>query len=115
MTKQYVRPGEVTPPPQTDVVQITAPAPGDYVADIIYIPGASATGGGSGQTVAYHHIQNSPSAIWNISHNLNFYPNVTTMDSSTPPQIVEGEVEHLTRNTLRVTFTSPFGGDAYLS
>ena len=111
---QYVRPGDVPTPPQTDVVQIVAPAPGDYVADIIYIPGAGiGSGGGTAQVLAYHFIQNTPSATWNITHNLGFYPNVTTMDSS--GSICEGEIEHLSRNTLRVTFLAAFSGEAYLS
>ena len=108
---QYVRPGDVPTPPQTDVVQIIAPSPGDYVADIIYVPGAG-TGSGS-QSVAYHHMQGTTSATWNITHNLGFYPNVTTMDSS--GAICEGEIEHLSRNTLRVTFLAAFSGQAYLS
>ena len=112
---QYVRPGTQPTPPQTDVIQITAPVPGDYVADIIYVPTAGTGGGGGGgtQVVAYHHKQQSSSAVWTITHNLNFYPNVTTMDSG--GSIVEGELEHLSRNTLRVTFLAAFSGDAYLS
>ena len=111
---QYVRPGDVPTPPQTDVVQIIAPAPGDYVADIIYVPGAGiGTGGGGTQVVAYHHVQSTSSATWNIPHNLGFYPNVTTMDSS--GAICEGEIEHISRNTLRVTFLAAFSGEAFLS
>ena len=108
---QYVRPGDVPTPPQTDVVQIIAPSPGDYVADIIYVPG-SGTGGGT-QVVAHHHVQSTSSATWNITHNLGFYPNVTTMDSS--GAICEGEIEHLSRNSLRVTFLAAFSGEAFLS
>ena len=63
--------------------------------------------------IAYHFTQNTSSAVWTITHNLNFYPNVTTMDSS--GSIVEGEIEHLNRNTLRVTFLAAFSGQAYLS
>ena len=109
---QYIRPGTVPTPPQTDVVKITAAAPGDYVAEIIYVP-CSGGGGTGAQTVAYHHNQNSSSAVWTIAHNLNFYPNVTTMDSG--GSIVEGEIEHLSRNTLRVTFLAAFSGEAFLS
>jgi hypothetical protein len=65
------------------------------------------------ERVAYNHKQNSSSAVWNIAHNLNFYPNVTTMDSS--GSIVEGEIEHINRNNVRVTFLAAFSGEAYLS
>ena len=65
--------------------------------------------------IAYHHTQHTASNVWTITHNLNFYPNVTTMDSNNPPSVCEGEIEHLNRNTLRVTFLAAFSGDAYLS
>lgn len=63
--------------------------------------------------VAYHHAQGVSSSTWDIEHNLGFYPNVTTMDSS--GSIAEGEIEHLTKYRLRVTFSAPFSGNAYLS
>ena len=77
--------------------------------------GPQGTQGISGLTLAvsYHHTQGSASNVWTITHNLNFYPNVTTMDSA--GAICEGEIEHLNRNTVRVTFTSSFSGEAYLS
>lgn len=77
--------------------------------------GPQGTQGISGQQerLAYHHVQNTSSAVWTIAHNLNFYPNITTIDSS--GSIVEGEIEHLNRNTLRVTFVSAFSGEAFLS
>lgn len=65
--------------------------------------------------IAYVHTQGVSSSVWNITHNLNFYPNVTTMDSSYPPAICEGEIEYVNRNTITVTFTSAFSGTAYLS
>ena len=65
------------------------------------------------QKVAYHHVQNSASAVWTITHNLNFFPNVTTMDSS--GSLVEGEIVHTNRNTVRVTFLAAFSGEAFLS
>jgi hypothetical protein len=63
--------------------------------------------------VSYVYNQYSPSATWNITHNLNFYPNVTTMDSS--GSICEGEIDYIDSNTIRVTFLAPFSGTAYLS
>jgi len=68
---------------------------------------------GATLTVAYHHIQGSSSNTWTIPHNLNFFPNITTMDSA--GAVCEGEIQHVNRNTARVTFSSPFSGDAYLS
>lgn len=63
--------------------------------------------------VAYHHSQGTSSTEWLIQHGLGFYPNVTTMDSG--GSIVEGELEHISQYSLRVTFSAPISGDAYLS
>jgi len=65
------------------------------------------------QAVAYSYTQNSPSAIWTITHNLNFYPNITVVDSGGSQ--VEGEVSYLNPSSLVLTFTSAFSGHAYLS
>lgn len=67
---------------------------------------------GSGST-AYTHEQITPAALWTITHGLGFYPNVTVVDSAGSG--VEGEVVYLDMNSLTVTFTSAFGGFAYLS
>ena len=63
--------------------------------------------------VAYHHTQSTASATWTITHNLGWYPNVTVQDSS--GSVVEGEIAYNNSNTLTVTFTGAFSGDAYLS
>lgn len=111
---QYVRPGQQPSGNSGSVIQILQPAPGDVVEDIIYIPGFGASsGGGSSQAVSYVHNQGSASNTWTITHNLNFYPNVTIQDSG--GTIVEGEIAYTTRNTLTATFSAAFSGKAYLS
>lgn len=77
-------------------------------------------GGGSGSVssseaslFAYHHSQGAASTEWEISHGLGFYPNVTIMDSA--GSTVEGELEHFSKYSLRVTFSAPISGNAYLS
>lgn len=62
---------------------------------------------------AYHHNQGAAGTEWFVEHNLGFYPNVTTMDSA--GSTVEGELAHLSKYSLRVTFSVPISGDAYLS
>lgn len=62
---------------------------------------------------AYHHVQGASSTVWAIRHGLGFYPNVTTMDSG--GSITHGELVHETKNRLRVTFSAPISGNAYLS
>jgi hypothetical protein len=65
------------------------------------------------QPVAYTYVQNSPAVLWRIVHNLNFYPNITVIDSGGSQ--IEGEVNYLDSNSLVLTFTSAFSGHAYLS
>lgn len=61
----------------------------------------------------YHHQQVSPSAEWTITHNLGKFPSVMVVDSA--GTVVEGAVEYLDGNSLKVYFASAFGGDAYLN
>ncbi len=57
--------------------------------------------------------QGIPSATWNITHNLNKFPSVTVVDSS--KQIVIGDVIYINTNSLVITFSAPFSGEAYLN
>jgi len=68
---------------------------------------------GPDKPFAYAYTQYSPSSVWSIAHNLNFYPNVTTLDSS--GAICEGEIDYIDSNNIRVTFLAAFSGTAYLS
>lgn len=61
----------------------------------------------------YIHEQTNASDIWNVIHNLQKKPSVSTVDSS--GGVVYGHVEHLSDNELRITFKYPFSGNAYCS
>ena len=50
---------------------------------------------------------------WLINHNLYKQPSVTVVDSS--GNEVVGDVEYNNLNTLTVTFSAPFAGQAYLN
>jgi hypothetical protein len=63
--------------------------------------------------VAYHHVQGTSSATWTINHYLGWQPNVTVQDSG--GSVVEGEISYTSVNTLTVTFSGAFSGNAYLS
>ena len=63
--------------------------------------------------VAYQHTQGASSSSWVINHNLHFYPNVTVQDSA--GNIVEGEIAYTNLDSLTVTFSTAFSGEAYLS
>ena len=62
---------------------------------------------------AYTHDQMIPNLVWNITHNLGFFPNVMTFDSA-GTQII-GEVVHLDKNSMTITFSHSNAGEAYLS
>lgn len=63
--------------------------------------------------ISYVHSQNAASDIWTITHNLEFYPNVTLMDSGGSQ--VEGEITYLNNKQLQVEFSYEISGIAYLS
>ena len=63
--------------------------------------------------VSYNHVQGVASSSWVINHNLGFYPNVTVQDSA--GNIVEGEITYTTLDSITVTFSTSFSGEAYLS
>lgn len=95
---------------QPEIVQVIVTQP----PDVVISTGSGGTVNGSQPSqVAYHHVQGSSSTEWVIPHGLGFYPNVTTMDSG--GSTVEGELMHLSEYELRVTFSAPISGDAYLS
>ena len=63
--------------------------------------------------VAYVHTQGASSSSWVINHNLHFYPNVTVQDSA--GNIVEGEIAYTNLDSLTVTFSIAFSGEAFIS
>jgi hypothetical protein len=61
----------------------------------------------------YSHDQMVPAAVWTVAHNLGTEPNVTVVDST--GRQVEGFVEYLDPDTVRLTFSSGFAGKAFFS
>lgn len=58
-------------------------------------------------------IQNTPSDIWVINHNLNKYPSVNVYDSANTR--IVGEENHNNNNILTITFALPVSGKAHLN
>jgi len=56
----------------------------------------------------YHHIQSSPSRVWEAVHKLNKYPSVSIRDFD--GNEYEAEVKHLGKNNTLLTFSVPFAG-----
>src|SRR4051794_35319013 len=93
--------------PDTQIQQIGAnPGQGLVWNGSAWVPGAVTP-------ATYVFTQGSPSASWTITHNLGYYPAVTVVDSS--GNEVEGSVQYLSINQVRVTFSAAFSGSAYLS
>ena len=65
------------------------------------------------QELGYVHTQAVPAAVWTITHNLGFMPNITVVDSF--ERVVEGSYEYLNEDTVQLTFDGGFSGKAYLS
>jgi len=61
----------------------------------------------------YQHVQAVASDAWVIVHNLNKRPAVSVIDSSGSE--VEGCVEYIDDNTIRVRFSANFAGTAALN
>lgn len=61
----------------------------------------------------YEHVQSLASSIWVITHNLGFVPNVFSINED-GIEIV-GEVDPVNTNTIRILFSDPVAGIAYLS
>ena len=93
--------------PDPIVITVTPTTPGPVTINEISVGAVNAP------NIAYHHIQNTPSSSWVIAHNLGFYPNVTVVDSA--GTVVEGNIAYTNANSVTLTFTGSFSGDAYLS
>lgn len=63
--------------------------------------------------LSYVYNQISASKVWTINHNLNKYPSVSIVDSA--GNLVIGNIEYTTLNTVIILFTAEFSGKAYLN
>ncbi len=65
------------------------------------------------QNSSFVFTQSTPSTVWDIQHNMNLIPNVTSEDT-TGTDIV-GIIDVIDNNRLKVYFNQPVAGKAYLS
>lgn len=63
----------------------------------------------------YTDHENSASDTWVISHNLGFFPNITVLDTATPPDVLEGDIVYNSVNSVTIKFSRAVSGTAYLS
>ena len=67
----------------------------------------------TGDDLNFIYTQSTPSATWNITHDLGKFPSVSVVDSANTQ--VYGNVDYIDDNSLTLTFTSAFSGKAYLN
>ena len=58
-------------------------------------------------------VQGVASATWNINHNMGKHPSVVVVDSA--GSFVYGAETHIDNNNLKIEFSAPFSGKAYLN
>jgi hypothetical protein len=63
--------------------------------------------------LTYNHNQAQAVDIWLITHGLGKYPAVAVVDSA--GDLVDGDVRYLDANSLQITFSSAFAGQAHLN
>lgn len=61
----------------------------------------------------YIHTQDTPLAVWTITHNLGGFPSVTVVDNLN--HVVVGDILYNSTSTITITFTSAFSGYVYLN
>ena len=57
--------------------------------------------------------KSTPDSIWEITHDLDKYPNVTVVDRA--GSVVIGDITYTSKSALTVTFSAAFSGKAYLN
>lgn len=75
--------------------------------------GVAGPRGSAGSSAGITHIQTVSSTVWNITHSLGYYPNVSSFDSIGDQ--IEGDIDHIDNNSLTITFSASVSGVAYLS
>lgn len=64
-------------------------------------------------SVSFVYEKQSAATLWDITHNLGYRPSVTVSDYG--QNNVECDIEHVSANRLKLTFTADMSGYAYLS
>ena len=112
--------------PGTLPVPAAVVAPAAIVQGVVYIPvpgprGLAGTVAGTlpytsitnAPSLSYLYQQSQPAALWDITHNLGYYPAVTVMDSA--GSVVLGDTQHVSATRLTLTFSAAFSGQASLT
>ena len=93
-----------------DIVEIADPTP---TIIEVGIAGPQGPQGPIGSGGTYRHVQLVASPVWTINHDLGAFLNITVVDSAGNEQV--GDVRYIDANTIEVTFSGAFSGEAYIS
>lgn len=66
-----------------------------------------------GSDAFFEYVQGTPSAQWDIVHNLNKFPSITVVDTANTTVI--GSYEYTSLDTVTLNFSGPFAGKAFLN
>jgi hypothetical protein len=94
----------------TDIVVVIDQSNKLYV---VYPPTAAPPDPGTGDDKNFVHTQGSPSATWNITHNLGKYPAVDVVD--TGGSAVIPTVVYIDVNNVQLVFGSATSGKAFMN
>lgn len=62
---------------------------------------------------SYVHIQDTPSAVWTVNHQLSAFPSVTVVLPT--GQVGQADITYIDNNNLTITFAGDESGKAYLN
>lgn len=65
------------------------------------------------QNTSFEFVQSVPATTWDITHNMGITPNVFTEDTNGDD--IEGVIEVISNNRIKIYFTQAVAGKAYLS
>ena len=81
---------------------------GNVAAWLLSLRGATGAVGG-----VFAFAQSTPLSVWNVNHNLGYYPNVSVVDST--GEKVYGDIHYVNINNVQLSFVGSFSGNAYLT
>jgi hypothetical protein len=96
---------QVSGAPDTNVIQVNA---NGAVTRINLSPAITIN-----NNMSYVYTQTAPALVWTVDHRMGFKPSVFTEDASGID--MQGVVEYIDTNVLKITFNQPVAGKAYLS
>lgn len=81
--------------------------------DVEQIPGIWVPWSGGGDSVYQVHEFPDPLNEWDIPHYLGMFPSVTTIDQDS--ERIFGEVKYIDSNNIKISFSDPVSGKAFLN